>query len=195
MFQEKRTLIFLDMTDFIKKLEVSIYFHRPLFTKRRLSSINSTPRIERRLETTLPRLESILKKSCGRASPKEISTGFIWKWWYLRRLPGHNRDCVHTRFNRPWHSPIRGRRTITTGPTSFTNHIFGLFQTIGTPWSSFRRNLLQPFFTPSIARDCAIVSIFIIGSLWITFQFLFYFYFITCVYLYTQSWTKLSGHI
>lgn len=99
MFQEKRTLIFLDMTDFIKKLEVSIYFHRPLFTKRRLSSINSTPRIERRLETTLPRLESILKKSCGRASPKEISTGFIWKWWYLRRLPGHNRDRVHTRFN------------------------------------------------------------------------------------------------
>lgn len=79
-------------------------------------------------------VNSEAKAGYARHRAKEISTRLIRTWWYLRRLPGCNRDHVHTRCNRvcpaplrflranrPWHSPIPWVEQLQLVQPRFTN--------------------------------------------------------------------------
>lgn len=137
-------------------------------------------------------VNSEAKAGYARHRAKEISTRLIRTWWYLRRLPGCNRDHVHTRCNRvcpaplrflranrPWHSPIPWVEQLQLVQPRFTNDIFAPlpFETIAT----------QPFPTLShpVNRSRTRLHSVIVRSIAT----------ILYVYLYTRSWTELSGKI
>lgn len=139
-------------------------------------------------------VNSEAKAGYARHRAKEISTRLIRTWWYLRRLPGCNRDHVHTRCNRvcpPSASSVpivpdilrfRGWNNY-----NWSNLVLRTIYLLRSLSKQLPHNLSRPFLTLSIARER--------DSILSSFDQLPPFYTCICIHDRGQNWVERFNSI